>query len=97
MDIICKISPQISTLKKSSDIIKKFKDVENTNAKKLITTPAKAKGIEFDVVIIPFADDKTYKNQLDQNLLYVSSTRALHKLCFIASGKPSIYLTKTNE
>ena len=95
--IICKTQSQISTLKKSSDIIKKFKDVENTNARKLITTPAKAKGIEFDVVIIPFADDKTYKNQLDQNLLYVSSTRALHKLCFIASGKPSIYLTKTNE
>jgi len=95
--IICKTQSQIAELKKASPIIKKFKGVENTTAKKIITTPAKAKGIEFDAVIIPFADNKTYKNQLDQNLLYVSSTRALHKLCFICSGKPSTFLTKTNE
>lgn len=39
-----------------------------------------AKGLEFDAVIIANANDKNYSSFLDKNLLYVSCTRALHKL-----------------
>ena len=39
-----------------------------------------AKGLEFDVVIIPNANDNNYASYLEKNLLYVSCTRALHEL-----------------
>lgn len=39
-----------------------------------------AKGLEFDAVIIPYYNSKNYSSYLDKNLLYVSSTRAMHKL-----------------
>ena len=42
-----------------------------------------AKGLEFDAVIIPFYSSKNYATYLDKNLLYVSSTRAMHKLFLI--------------
>ncbi|MBE7075776.1 MAG: hypothetical protein E7375_01745 [Clostridiales bacterium] len=96
--IICKNTDEIKKLQKQSDKIKKFKILNETMGrnKKVITTPAKAKGIEFDCVIVPFANDSNYKNELDRNLLYVSSTRALHKLYFIADKKPSRFLMKKN-
>ena len=96
--IICKTKDQIMTLQKQSSVIKKFKQLDNTksisNAKHIITTPAEAKGVEFDCVIIPFVNNKVYKNELDQNLLYVSATRALHKLYFVSDGQPSKFLLK---
>ena len=99
--IICKTLEDIKTLQKKSDIIKKFKLLNKTetmsSAKKVITTPAMAKGVEFDCVIIPFADSKTYNNQLDRNLLYVSATRALHKLHFVCDKKPSKFLIKNEK
>ena len=96
--IICKTKDEIKQLQKESDIIKKFKVLDNmskmTKSKKIITTPAKAKGVEFDCVIIPFANDDNYYNELDRNLLYVASTRALHKLYFLSNKKPSRFLLK---
>jgi len=97
--IICKSMDEIKLLQKQSSLIKKFKILNEqdtmSKTKKIITTPAKAKGIEFDCVIVPFADDKNYNNELDRNLLYVASTRALHKLYFVADKKPSRFLMKT--
>lgn len=96
--IICKSLEQIKQLQKQSPLIRKFKILNNletmSNAKNVITTPAKAKGIEFDCVIVAFANDKVYHNELDKNLLYVSSTRALHKLYYVADDKPSRFLMK---
>lgn len=96
--IICKTMNEVSSLQKSSDVIKKFKVLSEigtmSKAKKIITTPANAKGVEFDCVIIPFANEINYHNGLDRNLLYIASTRALHKLYFIADKKPSKFLTK---
>lgn len=96
--IICKTIDEIKLLQKQSNILKKFKVLNEagslTKAKNVITTPAKAKGVEFDCVIVPFANDTNYHNELDKNLLYVSSTRALHKLYFVADKKPSRFLTK---
>jgi len=65
---------------------------EDYEARILITTCATAKGIEFDAVIIPNADYNNYKNTIDKNIIYVSSTRALHKLCFTTENQPSIFL-----
>lgn len=96
--IICKTIDEIKLLQKQSSILKKFKVLNEagslTKAKNVITTPAKAKGVEFDCVIVPFANDTNYHNELDKNLLYVSATRALHKLYFVADKKPSRFLTK---
>ena len=40
----------------------------------------RAFGLEFDEVILPFADDRTYCTEFDRNLLYVACTRAMHRL-----------------
>ena len=49
----------------------------------LITTPTTSKGVEFDYVIVPNCDNKNYCDELDKNLLYIATTRALHKLSLI--------------
>ena len=69
-----------------------MKEPEDYKNKVLVTTCATAKGIEFDAVIVPNADEENYKNSLDKNILYISSTRALHKLYFTCQNKPSKYL-----
>lgn len=96
--IICKTKEQIKQLQKESKIIKKFKILDNdlavSTSKRVITTPAQAKGVEFDCVIVAFANSKTYQNELDKNLLYVSATRALHNLYFVSDGTPSKFLLK---
>lgn len=69
-----------------------MKEPEDYKNKVLVTTCATAKGIEFDAVIVPNADEENYKNNLDKNILYISSTRALHKLYFTCQNQPSKYL-----
>lgn len=39
-----------------------------------------AKGLEFDVVHIPFVSSKSYNSALERQILYISCTRALHEL-----------------
>lgn len=99
--IICKTKEEIKTLQRQSALIKKFKILDEmktmSKAKNVITTPAKAKGVEFDCVIVPYANEKNYDNELDQNLLYVASTRALHKLYFISDKTPSQFLLKRKK
>ena len=51
-----------------------------------------AKGLEFDAVVLCGADDETYCAPADQQLLYVSCTRALHRLAVLYTGRPSRYL-----
>ena len=60
----------------------------------IITTSATSKGIEFDHVIIPFVDKDNYHSELDKNMLYVATTRALHQLEFIYEGHKSKFLKK---
>lgn len=48
-----------------------------------------SKGLEFDQVMIPHADDQTYRTEYDRDLLYVACTRALHKLTVLYSGTKS--------
>ena len=69
-----------------------MKEPEDYKNKVLVATCATAKGIEFDAVIVPNADEENYKNNLDKNILYISSTRALHKLYFTCQNNPSKFL-----
>jgi DNA helicase-2/ATP-dependent DNA helicase PcrA len=45
-----------------------------------------SKGLEFDEVIIPSANSETYSGEYDRSLLYIASTRAMHRLSFTYSG-----------
>lgn len=45
-----------------------------------------SKGLEFDDVIIPYADTATYHSAADRNLLYIACTRAMHRLTLIFEG-----------
>ena len=51
-----------------------------------------AKGLEFDCVIVYEANDIKYNTKFDKKLLYIASTRALHKLAFFHTGNKSKYL-----
>ncbi len=52
----------------------------------IITSAHMAKGLEFDEVIIPQADNKNYRSEIDQSMLYVAVTRAMHKLTLTYCG-----------
>lgn len=51
-----------------------------------------AKGLEFDVVIIPNVDEKNYFSSIDRQILYVSCTRALHRLYLLHTKKRTKFL-----
>lgn len=51
-----------------------------------------AKGLEFDCVIVYEADDSNFNTEYDKKLLYISCTRALHRLSLMYSGKLSRFL-----
>lgn len=51
-----------------------------------------AKGLEFDAAVICNADEQNYHSDFDRQLLYVSCTRALHRLAVLYTGKPSKFL-----
>lgn len=97
--IICKNMSEIKKLQDDSPVIKKFTVLTEktgmTEDRNIITTTINAKGVEFDMVVIPFTNSNNYKTELDKNLLYVACTRALHKLYFISDGAPSKFLTRT--
>ncbi len=53
----------------------------------IVTSAHMAKGLEFDEVIIPRADRKNYKTEIDKSMLYVSVTRAMHRLSLTYTGE----------
>ncbi len=55
----------------------------------IVCTAHLAKGLEFDRVIIPDASASRYHTEMDRNLLYVSCTRAMHRLTLLVVGEPS--------
>lgn len=48
-----------------------------------------AKGLEFDAVVIPNADNDYYGKNTERRLLYTACTRALHELTLFCIGQPS--------
>lgn len=93
--VICKCKKEanevFTKLKKVMDC-KLLEEPEDYNQRVLVTTCAMAKGIEFDGVIIPNCSKENYRNTIDKNIIYVSSTRALHKLYFTTDGIPSAFV-----
>lgn len=51
-----------------------------------------SKGLEFDAVIICNVDDEHYRDHDDKKLLYIASTRALHRLNLFYTGKASKFI-----
>jgi DNA helicase-2/ATP-dependent DNA helicase PcrA len=58
----------------------------------VILTAHMSKGLEFDQVIVPFCDNKTYSTEIDRQMLYIACTRAMHKLDLLFTGQPSSIL-----
>ncbi len=58
----------------------------------VVTTAHLAKGLEFDRVLIPGVDALSYNLELDQSLLYIACTRAMHQLTLTYIGQPSPFL-----
>lgn len=53
-----------------------------------------SKGLEFDAVLICDADKEHYSSRDDKNLLYISCTRALHRLSLFYTGEISPLLQR---
>ena len=51
-----------------------------------------AKGLEFDYVLVPDVSASNYANETDRHLLYVSVTRAMHRLTLVHRGPPTSFL-----
>lgn len=94
--VVCKTSQEAKEIYEdlSKVLNVKLLDEKQTTLKDkvLITTATCCKGIEFDYVIIPNCDEYNYKDGLDQNLLYIAGTRALHKLTILYTNKKSSFL-----
>lgn len=54
----------------------------------VITSAHIAKGLEFDEVIVPQANHQNYHSAIDQSMLYVAVTRAMHRLTLTYCGGP---------
>ena len=53
----------------------------------IITSAHMAKGLEFDQVIVPNVDSANFRTKLDNSLLYIAATRAMHKLDLTRIGE----------
>lgn len=89
--VICK------TEKEAVEVQKKFKKLTNVKLLNiddseiikgtLITPSYKAKGLEFDVVLVYNASKDNYTSEFDRRLLYIACTRALHQLNIYYTGE----------
>ena len=87
----------LAIILKTNSIAKYFFDIFSSDYKVHLISPAStgfingisitsvqmSKGLEFDEVIIPNANEKKYSSEHDKNLLYIACTRAMHKLTLI--------------
>lgn len=85
LGIICKKEQQA---RKMADMLKSYaNDISFLSSQSsafvqgiVITSAHMAKGLEFDVVIIPQTDERNYRSEIDKSMLYVAVTRAMHRL-----------------
>ncbi|GGD79473.1 HelD family protein [Paenibacillus nasutitermitis] len=63
----------------------------------IVTTVHAAKGLEFDKVIVPFADSSNYKTEMDRSLLYIACTRAMHALALTFHAEPSSFYSEAER
>lgn len=60
-----------------------------------VTSIQMAKGLEFDAVLIPDADNRHYSDAYERSLLYIACTRAMHSLTLLYSGEISALIPET--
>ena len=91
--IITKTSPDAKLLydQLSGDYEIHFISTDSTQFTSGITVTSiqMSKGLEFDEVIIPYADSVSYSAEHDRNLLYIACTRAMHRLTLFYTGELS--------
>ena len=91
LGIICKTEMQAKVI---ADELKQYADDIHFLSRQssafvqgiIITSAHMAKGLEFDEVIIPQADDNNYHSEIDRSMFYVVVTRAMHRLTLTYSG-----------
>lgn len=87
LGIICKSEAQVNQIYdelKQFFTLNKLSDTSETFEQGItVTTIQLAKGLEFDEVLIPFANADVYKSKFDKGLLYIAATRAMHTLTLL--------------
>ncbi|HLR52463.1 MAG TPA: UvrD-helicase domain-containing protein, partial [Candidatus Avamphibacillus sp.] len=63
----------------------------------LLLPTSLAKGIEFDVVIIPDASNEAYGKERDQTIFYTACTRAMHQLIMLSEGEESRFIQEASR
>lgn len=90
LGILCKNNQQAKNLHKELSVEYPIYLLDTNSTKFVngitITTVFMSKGLEFDEVIIPYVNAKTYASDHDASLLYVACTRAMHKLSLSYHG-----------
>jgi len=83
----------------SGDYEVHFISTDSTEFKSGITVTSiqMSKGLEFDEVIIPYADSVCYSSEHDRNLLYIACTRAMHRLTLFYTDKISPLLSQNRS
>ena len=71
-------------------------NIDAYDNKVCIISAFNSKGLEFDAVII-IDSDKYYSTDTDRRIMYVASTRALHKLSVLSIGKESEFIKEIKE
>ncbi len=94
--VICKTQSEadrVHRLLKNKVNIKLIKPIHGQLEKgAVVVSSYMAKGLEFDAVIVYGVDNCNYSTWLDRHLLYISCTRALHKLVLYYTGEDSPFL-----
>ncbi|TVS83068.1 AAA family ATPase [Mycobacterium helveticum] len=102
LGIICKTVAQAATLYRAlseAGVELTLLDYHSTAfvGGSVITSAHIAKGLEFDVVIVPHVDDTNYANEMDNGMLYIACTRAMHELHLTHDGRLSRFLEFAEE
>ena len=97
LGIICKTETQAKALAQKlqvhTDNISFLSSLSSAYTKGIVVTSAHmAKGLEFDEVIVPQADNQNYHSTIDKSMLYVAVTRAMHKITLTYSGIPNRFI-----
>jgi DNA helicase-2/ATP-dependent DNA helicase PcrA len=91
--VLCKTEREASGLRariRGLTTIDLMSDFDGEMAGRALVIPAyMAKGLEFDVVLVPGVSAVNYSNDLDRRLLYIACTRALHRLALYYTGEIS--------
>ncbi|WP_207957559.1 UvrD-helicase domain-containing protein [Streptomyces sp. YIM 98790] len=102
LGIVCKTVAHAKTLHRAlsdAGVELTFLDYDSTafTGGIVITSAHISKGLEFDSVIVPHADDTNYSGEIDKCMLYIACTRAMHELHLTHFGPVSRFLEFAGE